>query len=94
MENVRINYKEKRLLDALEVKETEVKYMVEETALQLASDVLATTRKISEIKEKLNELKSTYPLDTQAIVSNMAVLEDYEKGLKALTTLKKELGYE
>lgn len=89
---MRLNYKTKKALSQEETSQKDIKLAVEKAKLQLASDILATKSAISDAADKLDELKTTYPLDTPSIVENMAKLESLQDGLKKLEELKDELG--
>ena len=89
---MRLNYKTKKALSQEETSQKDIKLAVEKAKLQLASDILATKSAISDTADKLDELKTTYPLDTPAIVEHMAKLESLQDGLKKLEELKDELG--
>ena len=58
----------------------------------MSSDILATKEALSDAKIKLEERKTTYPLDVNAIMSASSAVEGYEEGLKKLEALKEELG--
>lgn len=87
---MRINYKKRELL----TKESEqnVELLVQTSALQLQSDILATKQEVTKAKVELEILKSTYPLDVKRIIDTTVVLENYEKGLEKLKELEEELG--
>lgn len=90
---MKIDYKEKKLLTQDETAEKEVVFMVEETKLQLQSDVLATKRDLEKAKAKLASLKNDYPLNPQAIIEVQLNVESLEDGLKRLENLSEELGF-
>ena len=90
---MKIDYKNKKLLTPDETVEKEVQFMVEETKLQLQSDILATKRDLEKAKANLASLKNDYPLNPQAIIEVQLNVESLEDGLKRLDTLSNELGF-
>jgi len=90
---MRINYKEKRVLTEGEATEKEVLYAVEDSKLQLQSDILATKRALDSKSIELENAKTSYPLDTKLIISLTNEVEAYEDGIKKLESLKKEFGF-
>ena len=89
---MRINYKEKKLLEEKEVNLEEVEFAVKETSLDLDSAILSTEKELTSKKGKLETLKSTYPLDIQSCCVFSQGIETLNKGLKILKALKEELG--
>ena len=90
---MKIDYKNKKLLTPDETVEKEVQFMVEETKLQLQSDILATKRDLEKAKANLASLKNDYPLNPQAIIEVQLNVESLEDGLKRLDILSNELGF-
>lgn len=91
---MRINYKEKKVLSQEETNEKDVLFAVEETKLQLQSDILATKRAIESKKAEVEAAKTTYPIDTQEIIHLINEVELLTEGVKHLENLMKEFGFE
>lgn len=89
---MRLNYKEAKLLSSEEKSQKDVEYAVKSTKLQYQSNQLATQQSLEEAQNELEEAKTEYPLDFAKIVSLMDKVESLEKGLKALENLGVELG--
>lgn len=89
---MRLNYKTKELLSQETVNTQELEFAVEKTALSLSSSILATREALSGARARLDELKTTYPLDLKAIMDTLSEIEGYQKGLDRLKSLKAELG--
>ena len=70
----------------------EIEFAVQNTRLQFEVNKLATQNAIDECKEKLDDLKSDYPIDIQAIITAQEDLKNLEAGLEAIEVLQKELG--
>lgn len=90
---MRINYKEKKLLSEEQTKSKEIEFAVEKAKLQLDADILSTEEAIEESNSELEEIKTTYPLDTKKYVEikwRIFVLERYVSDLKEL---KNECGF-
>ena len=90
---MRINYAKKELLSEEELNQTEIAYMVDEAKLQFDADVLNTKRALATKKAELEEAKTSYPIDTQAIINLQIEVEAYQDGLKRLEILKKEFNF-
>jgi len=90
---MKINYKEKTLISAAEKESKEVEYMVGHAKLQFEADLLETRKALEESKAKLADLKTEYPLDTQAILDAKFDVESFEIGIEEMTELGKELGF-
>lgn len=89
---MRINYKTKQLLDSSTETEKEVQFAVEDTSLQLQSDVLATKRDLESAKILLEKYKTEYPLNVEQVIEQQLTVESLEDGLKRLQKLQTELG--
>ena len=89
----RINYAKKELLSAEELNQQEVSYMVDEAKLQFDADVLNTKRALATKKAELDEVKTSYPIDTLKIINLQIEVESLEEGLKRLEILKKEFNF-
>ena len=90
---MRIDFKKEKALSSKEVSQKEVKYAVENTKLQLQSDILATESALADKKVLLDELKTTYPLNSVDIVNVQIEVENLEDGLRRLKALKEEFGW-
>lgn len=62
--------------------------------LQYQSNLLKTQQSLDDAKKNLAEAKTKYPLDFKEIVGLYNSVEGYEKGLKILKEIGKELGFE
>ena len=89
---MKIDYKNRKPLSSEAKDQKEVEFAVQNTKLQFEADKLATRRAIAECKETLDNLKSDYPINIQAIVTAQEELKNLEAGLKAIETLQEELG--
>lgn len=89
---MRLNYKARKLLSEETVNKQQIEFAIEKARLNLSSDILATKEALSDAKAKLEELKTTYPLDVKAIMGATSAVEGYEEGLSKLGALKEELG--
>lgn len=67
--------------------------MVDEAKLQFDADVLNTKRALATKKAELEEAKTSYPIDTQAIINLQIEVEAYQDGLNRLMELKKEFKF-
>ena len=82
---MKLDYKNRKPLSSEARDQKEVEFAVQNTKLQFEADKLATQRAIAECKEKLDSLKSDYPINIQAIITA-------QEDLKNLEILQKELG--
>lgn len=89
---MRLNYKTRKLLSEETVNKQQIEFAIEKAKLNLSSDILATKEALSDARAKLEELKTTYPLDVNAIMVSSSAVEGYEAGLSKLEALKEELG--
>jgi hypothetical protein len=48
---------------------------------------------LGEAEQNLKDLKTTYPLDIQAIVDAQLKIRDYKDGIKILESLQKEFKF-
>lgn len=87
----RINYKEKKFLNEESTQE-QAEFCVEQTKLELQSDILATKKSLSEAEFKLEGFKTEYPLPINSIIDLQMEIEGLKKGLKCLENIQKELG--
>ena len=88
-----IDYKNQKLVSSEEKTTAEVQYAVEDTKLQLKSDLLATKKALAEKKAELTQLKQTYPLDVQNILDVQEEIESLKAGVKAIEKLETEFGF-
>ena len=91
---MKLDYKNRKLLSSEVQDQKEIEFAVQNTKLQFEADKLATQRAIAEYKEKLDNLKSDYPINIQAIITTQEDLKNLEAGLEAIKNLQKELGLE
>lgn len=90
---MRINYKTGELISNEEQSQKAVEFAIEESKLQLQSDILATKQSLANAKIALEVVKTTYPLDSNAILEAKSEVDAYETGLKQLNELKEEFGW-
>ena len=67
--------------------------MVEDQKLQFQSDLLAKKRELATAKARVEDLKTEYPLNVEAIIEAQLEQEALEDGLKRMEALKKEFGF-
>ena len=67
--------------------------MVDEAKLQFDADVLNTKRALATKKAELEEAKTSYPINTQAIINLQIEVEAYQDSLNRLMELKKEFNF-
>ena len=91
---MRVDYKTRTLLSQEATDAQDVQFAVEEAKLQLNADILATKKSLEDAKKRAEIAKTTFPLDSEAIVSALLEVEDRERGLKALEELKVEFGFD
>ena len=91
---MKLDYKNRKPLSSEAQDQKEVEFAVQNTKLQFEADKLATQRAIAEYKEKLDNLKSDYPINIQAIITTQEDLKNLKAGLEAIKNLQKELGLE
>jgi hypothetical protein len=90
---MKIDYKNKKIISPEELNSQDVEYKVESTKLQFQADLLETQRVLEESKAKLKNLKSDYPLNTEAIINAQIDVESYEDGIERMKDLGRELGF-
>ena len=90
---MKINYKEQKFISPEEVESQEVKFMVEDTKLQFQKDLLETKRALSAAQAELNDLKTDYPLNVQAIIDKQIEIENYNDAITRMNELGEELGF-
>ena len=89
---MKLDYKNRKPLSLEAQDQKEVEFAVQNTKLQFEADKLATQRAIAEYKEKLDNLKSDYPINIQAIITTQEDLKNLKAGLEAIEILQEELG--
>ena len=90
---MKINYKEQKFISPEEVESQEVKFMVKDTKLQFQKDLLETKRALSAAQVELNDLKTDYPLNVQAIIDKQIEIENYNDAISRMDKLGIELGF-
>lgn len=75
--------------DAL--KSQDMQFQVEQSKLQLASDILSTQKEVSNWTVKVETLKNSFPLNTQAILDAKSQLTAFQNGLVELQAMQEEL---
>lgn len=93
MNEIKLNYKEKRLLSESEQSQKDVEYMVKDAKLQFEADILATQRELDTKKAEFEDAKCEYPLNTQDLINLQIEIEALEDGLNRLNKLKEEFGF-
>ena len=91
---MKLDYKNRKPLSSEVQDQKEVEFAVQNTKLQFEADKLATQRAIAELNKKLDNWKSDYPINIQAIITAQEDLKNLEAGLEAIKDLQKELGLE
>lgn len=66
-------------------------HTIQQEQLQAQADLLETQKKVAQLKQKLETLKSAEELSLPEIVGTQVELEGYQAGEKALKELIKEL---
>ena len=90
----KINYKTKKLISKEANEEKKVDFYVRETQLNVENELLNREKERAGVDEDLNDLKSSYPLNLEAIIKNQERLEELDTEIKIIKSLKKELGFE
>ena len=68
-----------------------IEFNVENAALQLQSDILATKKAITEANKAVSTAMGTYPFNSESIKQAEIRLEGLEDGLKRLVRYQKDL---
>ena len=89
---MRLDYKKKQALAQEEQNQKDVLSAVKRAALQLQADILSTEEALEDKRSKLEELETTYPLNTKAIIDTQIDIESLQEGIKRLNALKEKLG--
>ena len=90
----KINYKTKKLISKEANEEKKVDFYVRETQLGVENELLNREKERAEVEERLNDLKSSYPLDLNNIIKNQTRLEELDTEIKVIKNLKKDLGFD
>ena len=90
---MRLNFKSQKPLTQEEASQKDIQFAVENTKLQLSSDILATKKSLAEKKEEIEVVKTTYPFDTARYINLSVEIEGLEDGLKRIETIQKEFGF-
>jgi soluble cytochrome b562 len=90
---MKVDYKNKKVLSEEAVENSQVEYAVESTKLELQSALLATKKSLAEAKSALEDLKSNYPINIEAIVEKQLEVRDYTNGIEIIESLQKEYGF-
>lgn len=91
---MKINYKNKKFISPEETESKELEFMVEDVKLQFQKDLLETKKALSVSQAALNDLKTDYPLDVQAIIDKQIEIENYSDAIDRMNKLAEELGFE
>lgn len=91
---MKLNYKTKTLLSTEEQETKSVEYAIEETKLELLSDILATKQSLKTKQAEFEDAKTTYPLNVMKLANLREEITTLEEGLKFLNELQTELGLE
>jgi hypothetical protein len=75
------------------MEQSQLEYAIEETKLELQASILATKKQLEEAKVRLENVKQEYPINFQNIIDAQLEVRDYSDGLRALTDLQKEFGF-
>ena len=90
---MKINYKDKKYISQEEIESQDVEFMVEDTKLQFQKDYLETKKELSVARLNLDDLKTDYPLDIQAIIDKEVEIENLSDALSRMDRLKEEFGF-
>ena len=90
---MRINYAKQQLIDQETMNQSEIEFAVRKTKLNFQSQKLATEEYLVKIKQELEVVKTTYPLDLQKVCDLTDEVANNEKLLKTLENLAKEFNF-
>ena len=90
---MKVDYATKKLLSEETVNKSQVEFAVDSTKLELQSSLLATKKSLAEAEQKLKDLKTTYPLDIEAVVATQLEVRDFKDGIKIIEDLQKEFKF-
>lgn len=74
-----------------EKKAQQLSHLAKQAALQAQGDLLETQSKVEQLKQELEDLKSSSKLSLPNIIAKQVELASYEEGLKHCEALVKEL---
>lgn len=94
MEEVRINYKEKTLLNPVTDLQKEVNFFVEDTDLQLQMKMLSAKKELQKIKVYLETVKTTYPFKLIEYLEVVDNIESLERDINRTKKVMKEFGFD
>lgn len=94
MENVRINYKEKTLLNPVADLQKEVNFLVEDTNLQLQVKVLSARKELQKTKVYLETIKTIYPFKLNEYFEVVDNIESLERDINRTKEIMKEFGFD
>lgn len=89
---MKIDYKNKKVLDENSLTDEELQLKLEKSKLVLQADVIATKESLATAKINLAAAKTAYPLDVSNIIKHKSEVDKYTKGIEYLQELQKELG--
>jgi len=84
-------YKEARKRLVPDLQDREVEFQDEESLNSMNALILQTKKRISELKDTLEEIRYNYPLEPIKILDSEANIIHLEKGLENLKKLKENL---
>lgn len=90
---LRINYKEKKLVNQEQINEEEIQSAVEEANLQWLADKSETNKQLKAKQREYEIAKTTFPLNCKKIINLKNDIQGLENGLKDLDILGEELGF-
>ena len=91
MATVKQTYKQLLSITTSDKESADVSFKSENAALQLASDILATRKAITEATQAVANAKGAYPFNSESIKTAEIKLEGLSDGLKRLQAYEKEL---
>ena len=91
---MKINYKEKKFISPEVQESKDIEFMVEDTMLQFKKDILETKKELAVCQARLDDLKTNYPLDAQAIIDTQIEIENINDALDRMNKLSVELGFD
>mgnify|MGYP004713827887 CR=1 FL=1 len=88
-----LDYKNQKLLDSSEVSDRDVCAAVSKTDLSLQQSLLETYVEYLDAQERLRVLKSSYPLDLEAIATASGDVSELKAGIDLIMSLREEFGF-
>lgn len=86
-----MKYKERLSMSEEIRKERNLEKEVKLAQLRLKADIVETESAISKTQARLEDLKNSPDINFQEVIKAQEQVENYERGLKALKELEKEL---